>query len=355
MIGALLQYGTAVTSMLAALLVWHSYRRGRYAEYGVYLLGTATLISGAVLLDLASQFAATDYTNGYVWNHSADHLSLLYKVTGVYSGVTGSLLLWATIVGFIVYWYRRAGIDTDEKRFVGAIAIVVLVLLAGCAGAGGGPTVDSVDYPPGYDRSGVTNTSTAIETHAAALNEPYRITFQMEQIGDRGAVRTTGTIRAIPDDRRAIISVEQTVGGQTNTKNEYHTANRTYWQTVESGTFRYGSAKATDRSPIYADREEFHSMLGSIALNATDVRTTSESTAVRYRVEDVAPTRMHTEIENESGTVTVGTDGQIRSMNVTFDQYISGVHRDVEFTYTTNETNVTVERPSWTDKANEGS
>jgi hypothetical protein len=238
------------------------------------------------------------------------------------------------------------------SRGRGAVLItIVLLLLAGCAGGGGEPTLETVDYPEGYNESGITNTTSAVVAHKLALDEPYRVSFQLNQVGDRGAVETDGTIRAIPDEKRARISVKQTLGGQTKSQNKYRTANRTYWQSVMAGDFRYGSTEQTFNTPIYADQEDFLSMFGSVKLNATEVQTTNQTTLIRYRVENVTPTRMHTTIKNASGSVTVATDGQIRSMDVTFEQYITGIYRDVQYGYSSTETNVTVERPSWTDKA----
>lgn len=237
------------------------------------------------------------------------------------------------------------------SRGRGAVLItIVLLLLAGCAG-GGGPTLDTVDFPEGYSESGVTNTTSAVEAHKQALDEPYRVSFQLNQVGDRGAVGTNGTIRAIPDEKRARISVKQTLGGQTKSLNKYRTANRTYWQSVMAGSFRYGSTEQTFNTPVYADPEDFFSMFGSVELNATGVQKTNNTTLIRYRVENVTPTRMHTKIKNANGSVTVATDGQIRSMDVTFDQYITGIYRDIQYTYSSTEINVTVKRPTWTDKA----
>lgn len=131
MIGTVLQYGAAVTGLGAVIALWFAHRETKYARYGVYSLGTASLLTALALFYLVNQFVVTDYTNGYVWNHTADYLSTLYRVTGVYAGVEGSLLLWATMVALIAYWVVRSGVETADERLVGAIvAAVATVFLA---------------------------------------------------------------------------------------------------------------------------------------------------------------------------------------------------------------------------------
>ncbi|UWG49090.1 Cytochrome c biogenesis factor [Halanaeroarchaeum sp. HSR-CO] len=129
MIGTALQYGAAVAGFGAVIALWYANREAEYARYGVYLLGTASLLAVLALFYLVNQFLVTDYTNGYVWNHTADYLSTLYRITGVYAGVEGSLLLWATLVALIAYWVVRSGVETADERLVAAIVTTVATVI----------------------------------------------------------------------------------------------------------------------------------------------------------------------------------------------------------------------------------
>lgn len=62
------------------------------------------------LLALCYAFVTNDYTNQYVWQHSNMSMSDLYKVTAVWGGMDGSMLLWAAVlavnVGIVAFLYR---------------------------------------------------------------------------------------------------------------------------------------------------------------------------------------------------------------------------------------------------------
>lgn len=125
MIGIALLVGATIVSLAATVALWYGVVREDYAIYGRYLSGSAVVLAALALFYLATQFVFTDYTNGYVWTHTADYLTGLYRLTGLYSGVAGSLLLWATLVSVIAYWVIRSGLDTDAERMIGAVASTV--------------------------------------------------------------------------------------------------------------------------------------------------------------------------------------------------------------------------------------
>ena len=130
MIGNLLIYAAVVASIgSTAALVWAWAKDERFAEYGRYLLfTTAALLAGAYGY-LSYQFLSTDYTNQYVWGHTADYLSAFYRLTGAFAGVNGSLLLWAALVAVLAAWMGRRLPDREHVLVV-AIASGVTVVFA---------------------------------------------------------------------------------------------------------------------------------------------------------------------------------------------------------------------------------
>jgi hypothetical protein len=235
-----------------------------------------------------------------------------------------------------------------------AILLVIVVLGAGCL-SNGGATVspETVDYPDGYAASGVTNTSVAIDTHRETMEEPYRVSFTVEQISDRGRTITNGTIWTDPDGHRALTNIRQQTAGTTDTYAAYRDGSTIYQKRVVSDTFQYDVRNDSFERPVYPEEETFESMLGSLTMNATTVTTTDNATLIHYRVVDVAPTRMQTETENANGTMVVDTSGRIRSLQLTFDQRVSGIRQNVTFQYTTAVGNVSVNRPGWLETARE--
>ena len=122
---------TSVGSSLA-FLVAHAGRK-RFATAGRWLIYATALLQTSALGYLAVQFVTTDYTNQYVWSHTADYLSLGYRLSGVYAGVEGSLLLWATLVGLAVAWFtRRSTLPRNSGSLAvgAAIAAVFAVMVA---------------------------------------------------------------------------------------------------------------------------------------------------------------------------------------------------------------------------------
>ena len=52
------------------------------------------------LFILAYLFLTDDYTNQYVWQHSNKGMPNVYKVTAIWGGMDGSMLLWASLITF---------------------------------------------------------------------------------------------------------------------------------------------------------------------------------------------------------------------------------------------------------------
>ena len=91
-------------------------------------------------------------------------------------------------------------------------------------------------------------------------------------------------------------------------------------------------------------------MLGSLELNATAVRTRDSTAVVVYTVTNVTADRLSTRTADCRGNITVDTTGRIRSADIRFTQFVSGVERDVTFEYaTTVDANLTIERPDWAE------
>ncbi len=69
-----------------------------------FLLRMGTVFAGLIgvsaLVVLAVLFLNDDYTNQYVWQHSNRGMSDIYKITAIWGGMDGSMLLWAVLITF---------------------------------------------------------------------------------------------------------------------------------------------------------------------------------------------------------------------------------------------------------------
>ncbi|WP_158059500.1 cytochrome c biogenesis protein CcsA [Halorussus halophilus] len=122
----------ALVSTTAILTRGYVADNDQYLDYVKPLLGGAVVLLSSALLHLTYQFVRTDYSNAYVWHNTADYLGLLYRLTGVYAGNEGSILLWATIVSFVALaavLFR--GIDSRGGKLVQALTVGIVTYFTG--------------------------------------------------------------------------------------------------------------------------------------------------------------------------------------------------------------------------------
>jgi len=123
----------AVASLVAAFLLAYSYA-ARTDDLRAVIVGSAVTAAGALVAAqayLTYQFVVGDYTNAYVWENSADYLSLVYRVTGVYASHEGSILLWASLTAVVAAWtVRSSGFDGRGGRLAQSLALAVVAVFA---------------------------------------------------------------------------------------------------------------------------------------------------------------------------------------------------------------------------------
>jgi len=130
MMGGTLLIGAALLSGLTAtvLLVTNYLRREeRYLNAVTPLIGTTAGLLSLALAYLTYQFVTTDYANAYVWNNTANYISIFYRITGVYAGNQGSILLWAALTAVVAFWAVVVrGLERRETRLVQGITMGVV-------------------------------------------------------------------------------------------------------------------------------------------------------------------------------------------------------------------------------------
>lgn len=104
-------WALALFGFIAGVLAGRNGRRSWF-----FSVRNATLAVGAcsmvALVSLAALFLANDYSNQYVWQFSNRTMPSIYKVSAIWGGMDGSMLLWAAILalsGAIVAWTSSAG------------------------------------------------------------------------------------------------------------------------------------------------------------------------------------------------------------------------------------------------------
>ena len=75
-------------------------KKASYAESARRAVIFTAIFSVLATIILAYQFLTDDYTNQYVWRYSNKDMFWVYKISSVWGGMDGSMLLWAAILSF---------------------------------------------------------------------------------------------------------------------------------------------------------------------------------------------------------------------------------------------------------------
>lgn len=240
------------------------------------------------------------------------------------------------------------------RRPQAALALAALVLVAGCplgdSGSAPTPQPSTFDYPDGFSADGITNETAALRTHAESLDAPYTVTFLLSQSGKRGKAVVNGTIKVQPGAERSLTLLTRRAGGDMVRMQTFQNGTDRFVYRATESDFSSWQHDQSFRRPLYADRGTLAEMLGSLDLNATAVRAHNGTAVVVYTVTNVTADRLTTRTADCRGNVSIDTTGRIRSVDLRFTQFVSGVEREVVFEYaTTVDANVTVERPDWAE------
>ena len=66
---------------------------------------------GCALVALGYSFVTNDYTVQYVWQYSNRSMPWIYKVTAIWGGMDGSMLLWCFLVALFASFVARASVS----------------------------------------------------------------------------------------------------------------------------------------------------------------------------------------------------------------------------------------------------
>ena len=116
---------------LACALALYGFLAGFYACWAdkrawSLSVGRATVCSfvcaGAALLSLAYALCVDDFAVGYVFKHSSVQMLLVYKISALWAGMEGSLLLWAWLLTGCAFFLRCEARKMSGKAGAGVLA-----------------------------------------------------------------------------------------------------------------------------------------------------------------------------------------------------------------------------------------
>lgn len=134
MIGTALLVCALVSGLAATGLLLRGYLR-RDGAYDAVVTPLIAVNAASLTLSLAYLtylFVDTDYSVAYVYDNTANYIPLLYRVTGVYAGNEGSILLWAALAAAVALWAASVrGFETPDAKLVQAITVGIVTYFAG--------------------------------------------------------------------------------------------------------------------------------------------------------------------------------------------------------------------------------
>jgi cytochrome c-type biogenesis protein CcmF len=119
-------FGAAGACLVAYLLAWSGEASARRAARALYALMAGAL--GAATLTLLYAILTNDFGIRYVSNYSSRSLPLLYKVSALWGGQEGTLLLWALLQAAAGYWILRRR-DAWEPSVMSFLMVPQIFLL----------------------------------------------------------------------------------------------------------------------------------------------------------------------------------------------------------------------------------
>ncbi|MFQ6125086.1 MAG: cytochrome c biogenesis protein CcsA [Candidatus Heimdallarchaeota archaeon] len=111
------------------VLVWFSSReKEKWQRFSEIFAGLSTLFLAVALVLLMRYFLTDNFSFTYVVEHSQADSPALIKLSGVWSGQEGSLLLWAVLISFFAFLYKSGQKKVDEPRDVQLSYIVLAIV-----------------------------------------------------------------------------------------------------------------------------------------------------------------------------------------------------------------------------------
>ncbi|PSP87188.1 hypothetical protein BRC90_11105 [Halobacteriales archaeon QS_4_69_34] len=263
------------------------------------------------------------------------------------------------------------------QRAFGTLALVALLVLAGCGqpfgsggtdapvadGASGDATVASDDLPPGVSETGVENATALLAAHRAALVES----------GFESAARRNGTARrdsetvAFDEGQRVVAAP----GAETYSSRVVMSGPGTAYEFWSNGSVELvraqigGTTRYRRGSGRSAGALTSVGLLGSSVVGGNYTPTSVEGSGDGRRITLQArtldePSRVlpanATDVSGYASTLVLDGEGRVRSLETVANYTIGGREARFELRYALRQVGgVTVERPDWVGTALNGS
>lgn len=256
-----------------------------------------------------------------------------------------------------------------RRQVVIAIALAAMIALAGCSGilGDGNQTTtpeettteapETVNYPDGFNETGVTNTTEATKNHlngfedAGSWHVVYDAEFNQEG-QDAVTVRETRTVEVTENETQELTTVDAPNAQQEMFANATHTYRM---MTQENQSF-YSFQKQGMNTARSTYSDMFVSFLGSIDYEQQSTSEQDGQTFITYEgvelTEDNQLEQGNQTVENLQSTLVVDEEGLIHEFTFEGDVVQDDGTNQVSFSVTFSDVgSATVDEPAWLDEA----
>lgn len=257
------------------------------------------------------------------------------------------------------------------RRKLAILAVLGLVVLAGCSGlpfGGDGAddadaedpetaeelTLETVEYPDGYNESGVTDTGQALGAHDDAVRDVPGLRIGVHMVatdeGEDGESETSELVMETTVDNEADVEYSETDMPYGTIETYQSGDDATYFRIDDGNEVTYDredEAAEENRASV----ANFEEVIANVDFEAQSVEETESATLITYTGDELDDhDGEFDDVESVSVELVVDTDGRVHSLTIAYEVEDEPDY-DVEFEFEYDP--VTIEEPDWLDEAKE--
>ena len=239
-------------------------------------------------------------------------------------------------------------------RFSVTLAVVAVVLLAGCSGFVGDDTGDDeladtdgieAELPAGYDETGVTDVATAAEGHETAAGDADGIELQLETTQQTGETSLMLEQHERIDQLNDVALSESRTGD--NTQKRYRTADGTIYVRAESPDGVRYRTQGERLDDSVQDVSEFLRLFDGVDLTHEHTDRNGVSAFAYELDESTTVTIDDQELSLDSASLVVDEHSRLHSLSITATADDAERSISAEFSYGA----IDIAEPDWLDEA----
>ncbi|WP_435363127.1 hypothetical protein [Haloarchaeobius sp. DYHT-AS-18] len=235
-------------------------------------------------------------------------------------------------------------------RAIASVAVVAVVVLAGCVGGLG--AVDSTgastpDFAPGVAADGITDPTELLAAHEEVLaGIGYELSLELDYSATDGSMSQSKQV-TVGTDGAFTIAERSTYGDQTARRALFSDGTLAYERDEFTGEATYSGYDADIAYSELTGSEVLQTFLSTVSYEASEVQRDGK-TVTLLQADDVSADPLGLgDGATVTSTIVVGTDGLVQSLEATATVGSGEEARTVTVTYTVTPASPTVTEPNW--------